>query len=80
VQSLKETGNELFKKKKFSEAIDIYSKCLEIDPTNYLVLSNRSICYSMNKDHARALADAAQVVKLNSNWSKVKKKKQKQNE
>lgn len=41
----KEKGNECFGRKDYLGAIEHYTKALELDPTNLVVLSNRAQCF-----------------------------------
>ena len=47
---MKEEGNALFKGGKHQQAVDVYSRALEVDPTNKgtnsKLLQNRALCYS----------------------------------
>ena len=38
----KEKGNELYKQKKFEEALTHYDKAIELDPTEMLFLTNKA--------------------------------------
>ena len=40
-ESFKTEGNKLFAEKKYQQAIDLYSKSIELDPKNPVYLSNR---------------------------------------
>lgn len=44
IDTLKEKGNEAFKKGEHSLAIELYSKALEISK-NHIILANRSACF-----------------------------------
>eukprot|EP00954_Amorphochlora_amoebiformis_P001405 107449-Amorphochlora_amoeboformis.AAC.1 len=48
-------GNQLYKKKKFQEALQCYDKAIEIDPTNCMYLSNKASCYMEMKDFKQAV-------------------------
>ena len=39
---LKAQGNEAFKNGRFEEAIDFFSKAIDVDPKNHVLYSNRS--------------------------------------
>jgi tetratricopeptide (TPR) repeat protein len=41
----KQKGNECFAKKDYLGAIEHYTKALELDPTNIVLLSNRAQCF-----------------------------------
>lgn len=69
----KTDGNELFKQKKFSEAIASYTKGLdyldkELDETAELkstLFSNRAACYVMMKKYQNAVDDCKQALRIN---------------
>lgn len=70
--AMKNLGNEAFKAGNYEAAIDGYSKCLELDPENYTVWSNRSAAYASLSPplYDKALFDADQTIKLNPEWPK----------
>jgi DnaJ family protein C protein 7 len=49
LEKLKEEGNKAYKAEKTLEAVQVYTKALEVDPanrkTNALILHNRALCY-----------------------------------
>ena len=69
IESVKNKGNEIFKQKKYEEAIEEYTKILEFDPNNKkfnsLILANRALCYQKLNKHVEALRDSNQSIKLN---------------
>jgi DnaJ family protein C protein 7 len=69
IEAVKSKANELFKQKKYEEAIEEYTKILEFDPTNKkfnsLILANRALCYQKLNKHTEALRDSNQSIKLN---------------
>jgi DnaJ family protein C protein 7 len=69
IESVKNKANEIFKQKKYEEAIGEYTKVLEFDPTNKkfnsLILANRALCYQKLKKNKEALHDSNQSIKLN---------------
>ena len=69
IESVKNKANEIFKQKKYEEAIEEYTKVLEFDPTNKkfnsLILANRALCYQKLKKNKEALRDSNQSIKLN---------------
>ena len=67
---LKEEGNKLFKECRYEEACDKYTKALELDSTNAVIFSNRSVTYAKLGVYERALSDALQCIELNPQWPK----------
>ena len=67
-EALKEKGNELIKEQKYSEAADQYTEALSIDPANRklnaVILSNRSLAYSKQKEWTKALDDLNKSIEL----------------
>ena len=71
---IKKKANELFKEKKYEEAIEEYTKVLEFDPTNKkfnsLILANRALCYQKLNKFKEALHDSNQSIKLNPYYAR----------
>ena len=69
IDSIKTKANEIFKQKKYEEAIEEYTKILEFDPNNKkfnsLILANRALCYQKLNKNVEALRDSNQSIKLN---------------
>lgn len=64
VADLKVSGNELFKAGKFSEAVEKYSRGLEIEPDNHLLFSNRSLAHCSAGNYENAINDAKKCIEL----------------
>lgn len=54
----------------FAEAIDNYSKAIELDPSNHVLFSNRSAVYLKMENGESALKDAEKCVSLNPTWAR----------
>ena len=69
IDSIKTKANEIFKQKKYEEAIEEYTKILEFYPNNKkfnsLILANRALCYQKLNKNVEALRDSNQSIKLN---------------
>ena len=69
IESVKNKANEIFKQKKYEEAIEEYTKILDFDPNNKkfnsLILANRALCYQKLNKNVEALRDSNQSIKLN---------------
>ncbi|KAI6241311.1 Protein-serine/threonine phosphatase [Aphelenchoides fujianensis] len=63
-------ANKFFKEEKFDLAIALYSKCIDLDPTEAIYLGNRSICYLKKELYGLALEDADNALKLNPSFLK----------
>lgn len=67
---LKDEGNKLVAAKKLEQAIDCYSKAIELDPKNHVLYSNRSGAHLENGNATAAIADAKLCVSLEPTWAK----------
>jgi len=59
--ALKAEGNKAFAAKDYDRAIDLFSKALDLDQTNFVLWSNRSAAKAGKRDWDGAFADAEQV-------------------
>lgn len=41
----KEKGNNFFKKGKYDDAIESYTRAMKLDPTSAIYLANRALCH-----------------------------------
>lgn len=69
-ESLKEQGNEAFKRNDVEEAIRLYSQAIEVNPDNYVAFSNRSAAYLKSDFKSKALYDAEKCMNLAPDWIK----------
>ena len=67
----KEKGNALVKEKKYQEALDCYSKSIEIDPSDPILYSNRSAMYNNLGKYDEAIKDADKAIELNPVYGKA---------
>lgn len=81
LERMKEEGNSAFKAGRFQEAVDTYSKALEVDPTNKgtnsKILQNRALCYIRLKNYSPAVADCTRALDLDPTYTKARKTKAK---
>ncbi|KAF9605980.1 hypothetical protein IFM89_021306 [Coptis chinensis] len=70
-EEMKSKGEEAFRKKDYSSAIFWYTKAINEDPSNAIVLSNRSLCWARMKEGKRALSDAMACITLKPDWPKA---------
>lgn len=54
----------------YDEAVTVYSKCIEKNPTNAVYYANRSIAYLRTEYFGYALADASKAIELNKSYLK----------
>jgi DnaJ family protein C protein 7 len=75
VRVLLTLANEVFKSGKYDEAIELYTKLLEVDPTNKnfnsIILANRALCYFKQNKLLEALKDSNKAISINENYSKA---------
>jgi Ca2+-binding EF-hand superfamily protein len=63
-------GNASFKAGEWQKAINYYSKSLKVDPTNYIVTSNRSSAHLKLGQKEEALKDAEKCIQLSKTYAK----------
>jgi len=66
----KSLGDAAFRSGNFSEAISHYSQALSLDPTHFVLLSNRSAAYLKNGEKSKALHDAQACVEASPTFAK----------
>jgi stress-induced-phosphoprotein 1 len=67
---LKALGNAALQAEKFDEAVDFYTRAIEIDPSNHILYSNRSAAFAKVGKYTNSLEDAERTVELKSDWPK----------
>ena len=71
MEELKNKANKLFKLGNYEEAINIYTKILNSDPINYIIILNRSAVYIKMERYQEGLEDAVNVTKMNQTNAKA---------
>ena len=66
----KEEGNQLYKAKKYVEALQKYTQAIELCPENPAYYGNRAACHMMLSQYNKALDDAKTAVGLDANFVK----------
>ncbi len=66
----KDKGNALVKEKKYKEALDCYTKAIEIDPNDPILYSNRSAMHLNLSEFEQALTDADKAISLKADYAK----------
>lgn len=64
-------GNKEFIAGNFQKAVELFSKAIELDPTNHVLYSNRSGAYTSLHQYEQALQDAEKTIELNKTFAKV---------
>ena len=70
-EAFKSKGNAAMQQKDYPTSIDLYSKAINLDPTNPIYLSNRAAAYSASQQHAQASSDAELAVAANPKYTKA---------
>ncbi|KAM6497496.1 hypothetical protein JOM56_007969 [Amanita muscaria] len=65
-ERIKEEGNVAFKSKRYAEAIDLYTKAIELNPSEPAFLTNRAASYMAVKRFRPALEDCQHAASLQS--------------
>lgn len=70
-------ANDVFKRVQYSQAVDMYTQALEIDPTNRVtnakLLGNRALSRMKTKEYDLAREDCDQALKLDPTYMKAKR-------
>ena len=69
-ESYKERGNELLRQSKSLEAIESYTRAIEINPRSHIYYGNRSQARLNIKDYEGALKDAIKSIELDQSYKK----------
>ncbi|GAA5905051.1 hypothetical protein JCM8208_007670 [Rhodotorula glutinis] len=71
-EHLKDEGNQLFKKGEFDKAREAFGRAIELAPTSFILLGNRSLSSLKLSppDFSSALSDAEAAVGLAPTWAK----------
>jgi len=70
-------ANDVFKRGRYAEAVQLYTDALKIDPTNKVtnakLLGNRALARIRTKEYDQARADCDQALKLDPTYTRAKK-------
>lgn len=70
-EKIKLEGNRYMAQQKFENAVDSYSRALEIDSNNAIYLSNRSAAFISLHEPSKAAEDAKKAIKIDPSYSKA---------
>lgn len=70
-EKLKTEGNNLVKSEKFEEAIQCYTKAIQLDPNNPVYYCNRAAAYSRLNNHQATIEDCKAALKIEPTYSKA---------
>lgn len=68
---LKDQGNQFLKEQKFDEAIESYTKAIELDNQNAVFFSNRAQVHIKLENYGLAIADCDEALKIDPNMIKA---------
>lgn len=68
---LKLEGNKALSQRNFEDAVDLYTRAIDIDSNNAVYYSNRAAAYSQLQLHDNAIADADAAIRVDSKYSKA---------
>lgn len=60
----KEAGNEAYKKKNFTEALEHYNKAIELDPTDITYLNNVAAVYFEQKEYEKCIEQCEKAIEI----------------
>lgn len=67
---LKSEGNKAYKSTNYEKALEYYTKCLELQPNDHIIHSNRCLCYINLKNYDKALEEVETALKISPNHAK----------
>lgn len=70
-EQLKNEGNELMKAGRFREALERYTRALELDPRNAVFFCNRAAAHFKLGEHEAAVADCTAALALQPDYGKA---------
>jgi len=68
--AFKNEGNKAFLESRFQDAVDAFTKAIEINPNDNVFYSNRSGAYASMNKLDEALEDAVKCIQLKPDWAK----------
>ncbi|GKC80841.1 serine/threonine-protein phosphatase 5, partial [Tanacetum coccineum] len=68
--SIKQQANEAFKGNKFNQAIDLYTKAIELNGENAVYWANRAFSHTKLEEYGSAIQDASKAVEIDPKYSK----------
>lgn len=70
-ERMKTEGNNLMRTEKFQEALDMYSKAIELDGSNPVFYCNRAAAHSKMTSHHLAIEDCQRAIDMDPSYSKA---------
>ncbi|XP_022023302.1 serine/threonine-protein phosphatase 5 isoform X1 [Helianthus annuus] len=69
-EQIKQQANEAFKANRFSQAIDLYTKAIELNGENAVYWANRAFSHTKLEEYGSAIQDASKAVEIDPKYSK----------
>lgn len=69
-EMLKDEGNKAFVGKLYTDAVDIFTRCIELDGENPVYFSNRAAALIELGEYEEAVENGRECVRLNPQWAK----------
>jgi len=70
-ERMKTEGNNLMRTEKFQEALEMYSKAIELDGSNPVFYCNRAAAHSKMNNHHLAIEDCQRAIDMDPSYSKA---------
>jgi len=70
-EEFKLTANDFFQKQKYDQAVDFYTKAIELNDKSAIYFSNRAFAYSKLEQYGAALQDASAAIELDPQYVKA---------
>jgi len=70
-EKMKTEGNNLMRAEKYQEALDMYTKAIELDGGNPVFYCNRAASHSKMNNHHFAIEDCQRAIDMDSSYSKA---------
>ena len=65
ITKLLNEAKEHFKNARHNEAVECYTKAIELDPKNAVAYNNRGVSYKIKGEYDKAIIDHSKVIELN---------------
>ena len=72
---LRKKGNDAFKNSKLKEALDLYTRAIDLWPNDHRLFCNRALCYLKLGEPRNALEDCQKCLHLKPDYSKALQRK-----
>ena len=66
----KAAGNKALAAKQYGEAIENYTKAIDLNDSDHTFFGNRSMAYLYNGEPEKAISDADECIKIKGDWAK----------